>query len=366
MRLLELPGTRRFFFFCLLLLCMAKMARYTQWFLGVLVAFASVPCVVNAELSLIPNERVCSASSPADEGYISFCHGVITCPDFCPRCKLSCKFCGMSQCPRCGGGGSICEDPKFIGGDGVMFYFHGQKDRDFCIISDHHLHVNAHFIGKRTPGRPRDFTWVQALAFMWGANRLYVGARHTATWNDRIDRLVVYFNDDPVNPPPYVAGTGTGGSPVWRSPLGGATITRTAPTNAIRLEIPGLMAVLLGVVPITAEDSRVHGYDVGPDDCFAHLEIAFDSLGLSEQAAGILGQTYTPGFINPVKRDIPMPILGGAHRFISSSLFSSDCLVSRFTASSAPNISSAVSHSGSSSILCGSDGVNGLGLVCRK
>lgn len=57
------------------------------------------------------------------------------------------------------------------GGDGVTFYFHGRKDHDFCLVSDSDLHMNAHFIGKRPAGHLRDFTWVQALGFVYGAAR---------------------------------------------------------------------------------------------------------------------------------------------------------------------------------------------------
>ena len=39
-----------------------------------------------------------------------------------------------------------CGDPRFIGGDGNAFFFHGRRDADFCVLSDRDLHINAHFI----------------------------------------------------------------------------------------------------------------------------------------------------------------------------------------------------------------------------
>ncbi|KAK4340211.1 hypothetical protein RND71_041673 [Anisodus tanguticus] len=42
--------------------------------------------------------------------------------------------------------GAVCQDPRFIGADGITFYFHG-KDKDFCLVSDSNLHINGHFIG---------------------------------------------------------------------------------------------------------------------------------------------------------------------------------------------------------------------------
>ena len=41
------------------------------------------------------------------------------------------------------------EDPEFIGGDEITFYFHGRKGQDFCILSDSNLHINVHFIERR-------------------------------------------------------------------------------------------------------------------------------------------------------------------------------------------------------------------------
>ncbi|KAF7119621.1 hypothetical protein RHSIM_Rhsim13G0108800 [Rhododendron simsii] len=61
------------------------------------------------------------------------CFGSFRCPDRCP-CNLP---------------GGLCQDPRFVGGDGLTFYFHGKKDQDFCIVSDSNLHINAHFIGRR-------------------------------------------------------------------------------------------------------------------------------------------------------------------------------------------------------------------------
>jgi hypothetical protein len=86
--------------------------------------------------------------------------------------------------------GAVCEDPRFIGGDGNTFYFHGRRDRDFCLLSDANLHINGHFIGSHVPGLTRDPTWVQAIAVQFsGRHRLYVGARRTAVWDDAADHL---------------------------------------------------------------------------------------------------------------------------------------------------------------------------------
>lgn len=97
--------------------------------------------------------------------------------------------------------GSVCQDPRFIGGDGLTFYFHGKKDSNFCLISDPNLHINAHFIGKRRAGMARDFTWVQSIAILFGTHRLYVGALKTATWDDSVDRIAVSFDGNVISLP---------------------------------------------------------------------------------------------------------------------------------------------------------------------
>lgn len=34
--------------------------------------------------------------------------------------------------------------------DDVVFYFHGHKDKAYCLLSDSEIHINAHFISKRS------------------------------------------------------------------------------------------------------------------------------------------------------------------------------------------------------------------------
>lgn len=38
---------------------------------------------------------------------------------------------------------------RIVGGDGVVYHFHGREDRDFCFVSDPSLHINAHMIGRK-------------------------------------------------------------------------------------------------------------------------------------------------------------------------------------------------------------------------
>jgi len=251
----------------------------------------------------------------------------------------------------------MCGDPKIVGGDGVMFYFHGRKDQDFCLVSDSDLHINAHFIGRRPEGRTRDFTWVQALGFIYGSHTVTITAKNVSKWDDSVDQLEVSHNGKPVE-------FGKVNSS-WASPDAVMTLTRIGPTNKVDLVIKEKMGVELTVVPIGKEENRVHKYGLTDADCFAHFDMQFRFYNLSSFVNGVLGQTYAPGFVNPVKRGVAMPVMGGADRFLSSSLLATDCKTSQYTASAIATGSAMPSFMAS----CGSHdlpgGVPG-GITCRR
>ncbi|KAJ0869616.1 hypothetical protein HanRHA438_Chr11g0491051 [Helianthus annuus] len=89
--------------------------------------------------------------------------------------------------------------------------------------------------------------------------------------------------------------------------------------------IPGVVEILANVVPVTAEDDRIHGYNVPSDDCFAHLELQFRFAGLSDGVEGVLGRTYQPDFKNPAKPGVAMAVVGGEDKYKTSSLLAADC-----------------------------------------
>ncbi|KAJ4759326.1 hypothetical protein LUZ62_069701 [Rhynchospora pubera] len=254
--------------------------------------------------------------------YYGYCYGIpLKCPPGCPKlCQVDCKTC-KPYCD-CDKPGAVCQDPRFIGGDGVMFYFHGRKDEDFCLLTDLDLHINGHFIGKRST-KGRDFTWVQSIGILFGPNQLYIGANKVSDWHDTTDYMHIQLNGQDVIIP-------SGDGEIWLSSETGVSIKRVGPANAIELEVAGSFKVRARVVPITQEESRIHGYDITSDDCFAHLELGFKFNSLSSSVNGVLGQTYAPGYRTQVKMGAPMPIMGGNHKFSSSHLFSTDCAVSRF------------------------------------
>ncbi|PIN14050.1 hypothetical protein CDL12_13320 [Handroanthus impetiginosus] len=241
--------------------------------------------------------------------------------DCSSKCEVTCKW----RRPKCNGYGALCYDPRFVGGDGVMFYFHGAKGRDFAIVSDENLHINGHFIGTRPQGRTRDFTWVQALSIMFDSHTLVLAAKKVSKWDDNADALIVKWNDESINIP-------TDGEAEWRANNREreVVIERTDDINTVRVTVLGLVEMDIRVTPITAEENRVHNYQLPSDDAFAHLETQFRFFNLSDLVEGILGKTYRPGYVSPVKRGVPMPMMGGEDKYQTKSLHSPACKVCRF------------------------------------
>ncbi|CAA0807498.1 Cyclase family protein [Striga hermonthica] len=264
------------------------------------------------------------------------CYGVQhVCPAYCPRtCEIDCVTCRpVCQCDM---PGAVCQDPRFIGGDGITFYFHGKKGRDFCLVNQPNLHINAHFIGRRNENMKRDFTWVQSIGILFGPHRLLVGTQKTAIWNDAVDRLSLAFDGEPIALP-------TAEGFKWKA------------TNLPSANISA------NVVPITKHESKVHNYRITDDDCFAHLELGFKFFSLSENVNGVLGQTYGKNYVSRVEMGVPMPVLGGKREFAVSNLFAADCEVSQFQ-SGEMQLGSVLELP---AINC-SSGVDGKGVVCKR
>ncbi|KAF3435454.1 hypothetical protein FNV43_RR22543 [Rhamnella rubrinervis] len=283
------------------------------------------------------------------------------CPSSCPGgCEVDCVTC-KPVC-KCDQPGAVCQDPRFIGGDGITFYFHGKKDHDFCLLSDFNIHINAHFIGRRNQNMKRDFTWVQSIGVLFGNHQLYIGAHKTATWDDSVDRLAIKFDGATISPP-----KSQGASCQPKNALPSVLVTRIAETNSVVVEIEGSLRVTAKVVPITQEDSRIHNYGITNEDSFAHLDLVFKFFSLSNQVSGVLGQTYRPDYVSRVNIGAKMSVMGGDKEFKTSTLLGTDCAVARFkgidgSASGEEAPSEALELP---SLNCES-GLDGQGVVCKK
>ncbi|KAK2448340.1 hypothetical protein QL285_007615 [Trifolium repens] len=278
------------------------------------------------------------------------------CPNACPDgCEVDCNTC-KPVC-KCDKPGAVCQDPRFIGGDGITFYFHGKKDNNFCLVSDTNLHINAHFIGRRNHNMKRDFTWVQSIAILFDNHQLFLGAKKTSTWDDSIDRLALSLNGEPIT-------LHESEGAKWES--SGVSIVRETSTNNIIVEVEGKFRITAKVVPITEEDSRIHNYGITKDDCFAHLDLGFKFFSLNNEVSGVLGQTYKPDYVSRVNIGAKMPIMGGGKEYETTSLFSPDCSVARFIGNNGFNNDIAMMENLNIPSLSCTSGIDGLGVVCRR
>ncbi|KAF7003380.1 hypothetical protein CFC21_018698 [Triticum aestivum] len=280
------------------------------------------------------------------------------CPANCPQsCYADCKSCKpVCVCNTPG----ACGDPRFIGGDGNAFYFHGRRDADFCVVSDRDLHINAHFIGKSGhSGMSRDFTWIQAIAVLFDGHRLYLGARKTGTWDDAVEHLEIILDGEPV----YLPADLVEGAKWTSSRVPELSVTRTKGANGVLVALHGKFSVRANAVPITEEDSRVHRYGVTADDCLAHLELAFKFDALTDDVHGVVGQTYRSDYVNHFDVRASMPTMGGDATFTTSSLFAADCSVARYGVSHGNDGAAVLSEL--SAVTCAS-GMDGKGVVCKK
>ncbi|GLJ56060.1 hypothetical protein SUGI_1203570 [Cryptomeria japonica] len=244
-----------------------------------------------------------------DKLYKKTCRGEQFCPNECAyTCVMDCKTCKpVCYCNKPGG---VCQDPRFIGGDGIMFYFHGKKDQNFCLVSDSDLHINAYFIGKRGEAMGRDFTWVQSIGVLFNGNhQLFLGANKVSSWDDSIDQLAIALDGKSIQLPNQEGAAAT--LPLISS--SNLRIVRSDKTNAVTVEVENKFMITARVVAITPEESRIHNYGITSEseDCFAHLELSFKFYSLSPRVTGVLGQTYGAEYRSPINLGAAMPVVGG-------------------------------------------------------
>lgn len=249
-------------------------------------------------------------------------------------------------------------DPRFIGGDGIVFYFHGKSNEHFSLVSDLNLQINARFIGLRPLGRSRDYTWIQALGILFDSRSFSVEAMRASDWNDEIDHLKFSFNGQTV-------AIAEGYSSVWTSPDKGLKVERTDSRNSALITLIDLVEIAVNVVPVTKEDDRIHNYQIPADNCFAHLEVQFRFFGLSPEVEGVLGRTYRPDFENPVKPGVAMAVVGGDEKYRTTSLLSADCKSCVFSPVGVLERENLLTRQ-YGTLDCTSGAASGNGIVCRK
>ncbi|CAL5411174.1 unnamed protein product [Camellia sinensis] len=206
--------------------------------------------------------------------------------------------------PNCNGSGAACFDPWFIGGDGIVFCFHGKSNEHFSLVSDLNLQINARFIGLRPSGRTCDYTWIQALGLMFGSHNFTLEAKKARKWDNEVDHFQFSYDGNALI-------IREGHSSKWNSVYNDLTIERTSSKNSVIVIVPEIVEVLVSVVPVSEEENQIHNYWIPCDDSFAHLEVQFRFMGLSNEVDGVLDQTYQPDFKNLAKVGVAMAVVGG-------------------------------------------------------
>ena len=200
--------------------------------------------------------------------------------------KLMCLIFFSDHKPNCEAPGSACYDPCFIGDDGIVFYFHGKSNEQFSLVYDFDLQINSRFIGHRPAGRPRDFTWIQALGILYNSQTFSLEATKAATWDSEDDHLKLTYNGQDLVIP-------EGSFSTWYSPEKDLKVERVSSKNSAIITFEDRANILVNVVPVTEEDDKIHKNQVPANDCFVHLEVNLSSFTyprqLIEYLAGLTG-----------------------------------------------------------------------------
>jgi hypothetical protein len=175
-----------------------------------------------------------------------------------------------------------------------------------------------------------DFTWVQALGVTFGdGHRLYIGPRKAAEWDEEEDYIQIALDGKPME---VIAAKNAR----WVSKsVSGLSVLRIDTVNTVLVELKGVFSISANAVQITNEDSRVHSYGKTGKDSLVHLDLGFKFHALNKSVDGVLGQTYRSNYVNKINVTAKMPIMGGAPKYLSTGIFSTDCDVSQYHRSAA-------------------------------
>lgn len=228
------------------------------------------------------------------------------------------------------------------------------------MVADKNLQINSRFIGHRPEGRSRDFTWIQALGFLFGSESFSLEAAKAAIWDPETDYLRFSYQGEELAIPERILS-------VWQSPSGSVRVERNSDKNSVTVSIQSLVEISVNVVPVTKEDDRIHKYRVPSDNCFAHLEVQFRFFSLSPEVEGVLGRTYKPDFENPAKPGVAMPVVGGEDMYRTTSLLHADCeKCTVFSAHQTVLTQPEAVAMEYGTLDCTSGGASGTGIVCKK
>lgn len=245
--------------------------------------------------------------------------------------------------------GGVKGDPHFHGADDSNFDFTGVPGTSYCLISDSHIHVNAHYGGRydrwgNETSKP--LTWIRQIGILWGHHTVKLAVREGARWE--------YDHG-------YMASMEVDGEPVSLAQEGDSL---TSAGGAIRIRWVAAKRRdaddLVDVYEVNVGDVLLVRLTLRPEvailrtstDAVVHFDVEFPMADLSEGVHGVLGQTYRSDHkgrishqalehddvlgVDVVKgRNAEGFLDGEVEDYASTSLLKADCKVARFVRATA-------------------------------
>lgn len=153
---------------------------------------------------------------------------------------------------------------------------------------------------------------------------------------------------------------------MWSPPGGYIKIERTSDINSVLVTLPDVAEIWVNVVPVTKKDDMIHKYGRPENDCFAHLEVQFRFLRLSQNVEGILGRTYREDFENPAKPGVAMPVVGGEDRYRTVSLLETSCTACVYSSGSESLDKIEPLLLNQNNVDCTRGSSSGVGIFCKR
>lgn len=251
---------------------------------------------------------------------------------------------------------SVCDDPHFVGAHGTRYDFNGEIDKNFCLITDKSVHVNAFFKGYTTDttvgatvqadGKALR-TWMSALGIVWmdAANQKHslslVAAKH-ADLSRGEGFLEAVVLDNAVVAVPQAAGSLVQVADVSLTFAGTFKNSWGAVEDKFILSVGDKLEMMLHVGPARPVFHL-------PGDSMVHISFSVNKINPTDAIHGVLGQTFrnTREQILRAERFTALDQLlhesikadgdsgkgfldGGVKDYISSDITAVDCAMSAF------------------------------------
>eukprot|EP00271_Cylindrocystis_brebissonii_P015443 TRINITY_DN3833_c0_g2_i2.p1 TRINITY_DN3833_c0_g2~~TRINITY_DN3833_c0_g2_i2.p1 ORF type:complete len:321 (-),score=32.61 TRINITY_DN3833_c0_g2_i2:804-1721(-) len=185
--------------------------------------------------------------------------------------------------------GGVWGDPHFTGGDGSRFNFEGVPRSHYCLVTDVHLHINVYY-GGRTAFKQdlpqKHLTWIRKVGILWGPHSLAFSAREGARWQYGSGFMGHMELNGVRITPPRIGNTVTLADGAIRIRLlAGNVVSGEERSDIYEVTIHNILKMSMRVLP-EKEALRTDS------DAVVHFDLEFPVLQVTNEAHGVLGQTY--------------------------------------------------------------------------